>query len=75
MDFQALLPMEFSRQEYWNGLSFSTLGDLPDSGTEPKSLVYLLHLKGRFFTTSTNYMSQDQLWKTDTVLNKDVYYM
>ena len=27
---QALLPMEFSRQEYWSGLSFLTPGDLPD---------------------------------------------
>ena len=43
---QVLLSMEFSRQEYWGGLSFSTLGDLPDSGTEPKSFVCLLHLKG-----------------------------
>ena len=24
--------MEFSRQEYWNGLSFPLPGDLPDSG-------------------------------------------
>ena len=27
---QALLPVEFSRQEYWNGLPFPTRGDLPD---------------------------------------------
>ena len=27
---QALLPMEFSRQEYWSGLSFPSPGDLPD---------------------------------------------
>ena len=24
--------MEFSRQEYWSGLPFPTLGDLPDPG-------------------------------------------
>ena len=71
---QVFLSMEFSRQ-YWSGLSFPTLGDLPDSGIEPKSLVCLLHLKGRFFTTSTSYMSQDQLWKTGTILNKDVYHI
>ena len=29
---QAPLSMEFSRQEYWSGLPFSTPGDLPDSG-------------------------------------------
>ena len=31
--------MEFSRQEYWNGLPFSSPGDLPDSGIEPGSPV------------------------------------
>ena len=25
--------MEFSRQEYWSGLPFSSPGDLPDPGT------------------------------------------
>ena len=29
---QATLSMEFSRQEYWSGLPFPTLGDLPDPG-------------------------------------------
>jgi len=32
--------MEFSRQEYWSGLPFHTLGDLPDSGMEPTSPVW-----------------------------------
>ena len=27
--------MEFSRQEYWSGLSFPSPGDLPDPGIEP----------------------------------------
>ena len=31
--------MEFSRQEYWNGLPFPSLGDLPDPGIEPRSPV------------------------------------
>ena len=34
---QALLTMGFSRQEYWTGLSFPSLGDLPDPGMEPRS--------------------------------------
>ena len=34
---QAPLSMEFSRQEYWNGLLFPTPGDLPDPGIEPAS--------------------------------------
>ena len=32
-------PWEFSRQEYWSGLSFLTPGDLPDPGIKPESLV------------------------------------
>ena len=36
---QALLFMEFSRQEYYSGLSFPTPGDLPDPGIKPVSLA------------------------------------
>ena len=36
---QAPLSVEFSRQEYWNGLPFPTLGNLPDSRIKPTSLV------------------------------------
>ena len=28
--------MEFSRQEYWNGLPYPSPGDLPDLGMEPR---------------------------------------
>ena len=34
---QAPLSMGFPRQEYWSGLPFPPLGDLPDRGTEPTS--------------------------------------
>ena len=34
---QAPLSMEFSRQKYWSGLPFLSLGDLPDPGIEPMS--------------------------------------
>ena len=34
---QAPPSMEFSRQEYWSGLPFSSPGDLPDPGIEPGS--------------------------------------
>ena len=33
---QAPLSMEFSRQEYWSGLPFSSPRDLPDPGIEPR---------------------------------------
>ena len=35
--YQASLSMGFSRQEYWSGLPFPSLGDLPDPGIEPRS--------------------------------------
>ena len=38
--------MGFSRQEYWNELSFPSLGDLPDPGIGPASSA----LAGGFFT-------------------------
>ena len=34
---QTLLSVGFSRQEYWNGLPFPPLRDLPNLGTEPMS--------------------------------------
>ena len=33
--YQAPLSIGFSRKEYWSGLPFPALGDLPDAGTEP----------------------------------------
>ena len=44
---QALLSMEFSRQEYWSGLPFPPSRDLPDPGIKPASPA----LAGGFFTT------------------------
>ena len=41
------LSMEFSRQEYWSGLSFPSPGHLLDPGIEPVSPA----LAGGFFTT------------------------
>ena len=36
-DHQAPLSLRFLRQEYWSGLPFSSLGDLPEPGIEPRS--------------------------------------
>ena len=44
---QAPQSMRFSREEYWSGLPFPSLGDFPDPGIEPVSPA----LAGRFFTT------------------------
>ena len=51
---QALLSMEFSRQEYWSGLPFPPPGNLPDPGIKPTSLASPA-LAGRFFTSSTTW--------------------
>ena len=44
---QAPLFMGFPGQEYWSGLPFPSLGDLPNPGIKPESPV----LTGGFFTT------------------------
>ena len=44
--------MGFSRQRYWSGLPFPSLGDLPNPGIEPASLESPA-LAGAMFTTST----------------------
>ena len=43
---QALLSMEFSRQEYWSVLPFPSPGDFPDPGFEHASPAFA----GGFFT-------------------------
>ena len=47
---QAPLSMGFSGQEYWTGLPFFTLGDLPDPGIELLSPASPALASG-FFTT------------------------
>ena len=42
--------MDFSRQEYWSGLSFPPPEDLPDSGIEKASPTFPA-LPSRFFST------------------------
>ena len=44
-------PVGFSRPEYWNGLPFPSLVDLPDPGIQPKSIVSPASA-GRLFTTA-----------------------
>ena len=50
---QAPLFMKYSRQEYWSGLSFPPLGDLPNPGIKPTSPASPA-LAGGFFTTTPN---------------------
>ena len=48
---QAPLFMRFSMKAYWHGLTFPSLGDLPNPGIEPASLASP-SLAGRFSTTN-----------------------
>ena len=48
--FQALLSMGFSRREYWCGMPFPSLGNLPYPGVEP-GLPVSPALAGGFLTT------------------------
>ena len=50
---KVLLSMGFSRQEWWNGLPFSSPGDLPNTGIEPELLASPA-FAGGFFTTSAS---------------------
>ena len=50
--------MGFFKQENWNGLSFPTLGDLPDPGIEPISLASPV-LAG-FFTDYATWEAQER---------------
>ena len=68
---QAPLSMGLPRQEYWSGLPFPSLGDLPNPGIETSSLVSLA-LAGRFFITeppgkpykSTILQLRNDIWKS-----------
>ena len=48
---QASLSLEFSRQEYWSELPFSTPEDPPDPWIEP-AFPATLAIAGRFFITT-----------------------
>ena len=57
VDYQAPLFMEFSRWDYWSGLSFPPPGYLPNPGTEHTALASSA-LAGRIFTTAPPGKSQ-----------------
>ena len=44
--YQGHLSMGFSRQEYWSGLTLPSVGELPNSGIKPRSII-----AGGFFTS------------------------
>ena len=58
---QAPPSMGFSRQEYWSGLPFPPLRDIPDPAIEPSSSMSPT-LAGRFFTTSTTWEAPEVVY-------------
>ena len=60
----APLSLGFSRQDYWSGLPCPPPGDLPNSGTEPTSLMSPVPA-GRFLITSVT-------WETHIQLNTNI---
>ena len=60
---KAPLSMGFHRQEYWNGLPFSSPGHLPNPGIESVSPVSA----GRFFATELPGKSKEQILAVNNV--------
>ena len=58
------MPMEFSRQEYWNGVPFPSPGDLHYSEIKSSSLMSPA-LVDRFFTTTVIFFSVFVLFIAD----------
>ena len=73
MDYspQAPLSMEFSSEEYWSGLTFPTLGNLPNPGIKPMSLASS-ELAGRFFTTSVSW--EAPWWHMPFDIHREIWY-
>ena len=70
---QAPLSMGFSRQEYWRGLPFPCPGDLPNPGTEARSLALqadslLTELPGNFH----KYSHTSQILRKVTFNTEDI---
>ena len=59
---QAPLSMGFPRQEYWSGLPFPSLGDLPDPGIKPLSAAWA----GRFFTAEPSGKADEHFRKLNS---------
>ena len=63
--------MGFSRQEYWSGLPCPPLGELPDTGIQPASIMSPA-LAGGFLTTSATWEAQ---WGSQSSWNTLFLYL
>ena len=71
--WQAPLAIEFSRQEYWSGLSCPPPGDLPDPGIDPTSLTSPA-LAGGFFATSATWEDTEHNLAICFIIKMDVSF-
>ena len=60
---QAPLSMEFSRQEYWRGLSFPSPGDLSGPGIEPGSPALQADSLPSKLPGNRDDYEKDRIWK------------
>ena len=71
---QAPLSMEFSGKEYWSGLPFPSLGNLPDLEIEPRSPVLKADSLPTEFSGKTNQLysnkNKNQLYSNKNVKKK-----
>ena len=67
---QALLSMEFSRQEYWSGLSFPSPGDLPNQTLNPR----LLHCRQILYCLSPISHKSPVSHKNKPVTKRQILY-
>ena len=68
--------MGFSMQEYWSGLPCPPLGDLPNPGIEPGSLMSSV-LAGVVFTTSATWEAHPYVYvyfNCKPLINTGYYY-
>ena len=69
---QAPLSMGFSRQEYWSGQTFPSLGNLSDPGIEPVSLMSPA-LAGGFFTISATWEASVSQRESRSVVSNSLW--
>ena len=59
---QALLSMEFSRPEYWNGLPFPSPGNLPNPGIKSRSPALQADLGEKLSDSKTSYLTRETVF-------------
>ena len=59
---QALLSMEFSRPEYWNGLPFPSPGNLPNPGIKSRSPALQADLVEKLSDSKTSYLTRETVF-------------